>query len=156
MFPIRARLNFNQLLKIHTMKTKCQLFLLMMMGTFVACSPSINYLGKVYEPTTQIEVFYDKQDISTAYEVMGIMKNTGSEFESDNLESIQKEMVKIARKKGADAVLIESAYIEKENTEFTDVLYEGSSISSKTTSKVLEGKLIKYKTEKIIAKDKRS
>lgn len=128
------------------MKIINQLFLLIVMVAFASCSPSINYLGKSYTPTTNVEVFYDNKDISHEYEVMGIMKNEGNEFESDDLEEIQKEMMKIAREKGADAVLIENAYTEKRNMDYTTGDSEFS-ITNNSSSKVLAGKLIKYKTK---------
>lgn len=112
----------------------------------LGCSPNIQYLGKSYTPTSDVDVFFDEKDIKREHEVMGTMKNEGSDLELDDMQSIQDAMIKTAKDKGADAVLFTNTF-EKERGEVTDVTYgrRGDvATTSKETSNIVEAKLIKY------------
>ncbi len=64
----------------------------------------INYVGKSYDPTDQVEVYYSEQDISREYTVMGHAVGGGQLLVSTG--KIQNKLIEKAKSKGADAVLI--------------------------------------------------
>jgi len=113
-----------------------------------SCSPTINYLGNNYEPSTHVEIFFNENDIEKEYKTMGVMKNEGDSFENNDLESIKEEMLKKAREVGADAIIFQG-FGDKVVGE--DIGYGGTDNAgyvrtSTDTEKVVEATLIKYKT----------
>ena len=70
-----------------------------------ACSPKIQYIGKSYRSTSDVDIFFDKNDIKKDYEVMGKVDGTGGIVYS-SFDDIQSEMVKVAKKKGADGIIV--------------------------------------------------
>ncbi len=126
-------------------------YILLLIGLVLhSCAPTIHYLGKQYEPTMSVEVFFDSQDIKREYSVMGKMQNQGGEFEMDDTESVQKAMIEKAKSVGADAIIFEGLYQEKvigessqtRNNPNRDVSNSDSIIK---TTKVYRVTLIKYK-----------
>lgn len=77
-------------------------FVLMLFLVF-GCA-HINYVGKSYDPTDQIDVFYGEEDITREYTVMGHAIGGGQLLVSTS--KIQRKLVEKAKSKGADAVLI--------------------------------------------------
>ena len=71
----------------------------------ISCKPTVNYLGRSYAPSTQVEIFFDEQDIEKDYVVMGRMENNGHPGEIDNAEDVQAAMLAKAKSVGADAIL---------------------------------------------------
>jgi hypothetical protein len=82
---------------------KNYLLLIPVLTLFVACTPTINYLGESYSPTGNVEVFYDEQDIPGDFKIMGHLSH--DLFISYTPESIQQEMILEAQQRGADAIL---------------------------------------------------
>lgn len=72
---------------------------------FLAGCASTDYVGKTYPETTNVDVFFSAEDVEREYEVMGQAKTEGGEYMS--FESMQKQLVKDAMKRGADAIIIE-------------------------------------------------
>jgi len=64
----------------------------------------INYVGKSYDPTDQVDVYYSQEDIAREYTVMGHAIGGGQLLVSTS--KIQNELIEKAKSKGADAVLI--------------------------------------------------
>ena len=64
----------------------------------------INYVGKSYDPTDNIDVYYSEQDITKEYMVMGHAVGGGQLLVSTS--KIQNKLIEKAKSKGADAVLI--------------------------------------------------
>lgn len=64
----------------------------------------VNYVGKSYEPTSHVDVFYSEEEISKEYTVIGHAIGAGQIFVSTN--KIQRNLIKKARSQGADAILI--------------------------------------------------
>ena len=119
-----------------------------LLGGTYACSPTINYLGKSYSPTTKIDLYFDERDITRDYEVMGNMRNAGYEIDMDDLESIKEAMIKKAREEGGDAILFLGSYYEKTTsttTEYENTETGGIETSTPNTTKIVEAKLLKYK-----------
>jgi len=77
------------------------LFLLILLS---ACT-TFDYVGRSYTPTVQVDLYLDPADIDRPYEVMGMANVRDRGFA--NFERLQERAMSEARKKGADAVLIE-------------------------------------------------
>ena len=67
----------------------------------IGCA-NVNYVGKSFEPTTNVDLYFSKEDIEKEYTVMGHAIGSGT---SDSNE-IQTALIEEAKEKGADAVLI--------------------------------------------------
>ena len=67
----------------------------------IGCA-SVNYVGKSFEPTTNVDLYFSKEDIEKEYTVMGHAIGSGA-YDSN---AIQKALIEEAKEKGADAVLI--------------------------------------------------
>ncbi len=122
--------------------------LLAIIGLLVGCSPQINYMGKHYNPTKHIDLFFDQADIKEDYNVMGVMKNEGGSLEMDDVESIQEAMVKKAKEVGADGILFIGFYSLKQNGEDVYRSKEDDfelETHHTNTSKQYTVKLLKYK-----------
>lgn len=77
--------------------------------TSCAVAPDKNYIGKSYPSTTEVEVFLDWNDLPQPYETMGciVIDGIGALGSSaDTPARAQQQIERIARQKGADAVVI--------------------------------------------------
>jgi hypothetical protein len=77
----------------------------------VSCSTTVQYIGASKSPTTNVEVFTSRETIQASYKEMGRGFIKYRYAGTKNPEKIQEKIVALAKKKGADAVLIESYYI---------------------------------------------
>lgn len=109
---------------------------------------SVDYLGKSYQPTTQVELFFDEHDITKDFEVMGTINAEMPDWM--NMEKMQERLIEKAREKGADAVLIGD--LEKQVTGSTSTSnsnggpFWGTTTSTTTERvKIVTAKLLKYK-----------
>ena len=68
----------------------------------IGCA-SVNYLGKSYDPTTTVDVYFSKEEIEREYTVMGHAIGSSGWI---SLIELQKRLTEEAKRKGADAVLI--------------------------------------------------
>ena len=64
----------------------------------------IDYVGKEFSPTVDVDIFFALDDVEREYDVMGHVTATADDMVS--AEEMQKEILKKAREKGADAVVI--------------------------------------------------
>lgn len=69
---------------------------------FQSCSPIVDYLGKSYAPTVNVDMAFSRNDIKYPYEEMGMMQGKGGKF-----SDIQNKMMLEAQKRGADAIVFE-------------------------------------------------
>lgn len=129
------------------MKTIKLLFALASLVVATSCI-SVDYLGKSYAPTTNVDLFFDQNDITKEYEVMGTINAEMPEWM--NMEKLQERLIEKAREKGADAVLV--ADLEKQVTGSTSMTngnggpFWGSTTSTNTERvSVVTAKLLKYK-----------
>jgi hypothetical protein len=74
----------------------------LLFGVF-GCS-YINYIGKVYEPTKHIDVFFSEEEIAKEYIVVGHAITAVQIFVSTN--KLQKKLIEKAKSQGSDAILI--------------------------------------------------
>ena len=76
-----------------------------------SCGPSIYYLGEDFDRTRVIQVFYDEQEIQQPYTVIGRMAHD-KEKEYD-VERIKKNMIREAKKVGADGLIFSDLSVER-------------------------------------------
>ena len=67
----------------------------------ISCA-NVNYVGKSFEPTIKVDLYFSKEDIEKEYTVMGHATGSGT-YDSN---AIQKALIEEAKERGADAVLI--------------------------------------------------
>jgi len=63
----------------------------------------INYVGKSFDPTTNIDVYYSKEEIKNEYTIIGHAIGSSSWISNDE---IVPKLIEEAKSKGADVVLI--------------------------------------------------
>jgi hypothetical protein len=121
----------------------------------VSCT-KIDYVGKSYAPTANVDIYFALEDIKGSYEVMGHLTATAGSFTSS--EKMQEKIVEKAREKGADAVVILGldVYIKEggtswsETTETTETTKgvktttSGSESSNDEEMKAISARFIKY------------
>lgn len=85
----------------------------------VSCT-KIDYVGKSYAPTSNVDIYFSLEDVKGSYEVMGHLTATAGEFTS--AEKMQEKIIEKAREKGADAVVIIGldTYIKDGGTSWTE------------------------------------
>ena len=67
-------------------------------------SIDITYIGESFKPTQEAQIYFKKGNIHRSYEVMGkVIARAPDTFTG---QEIQKKLIKTAREKGADAVLV--------------------------------------------------
>lgn len=76
----------------------------------LAACVSSSYSGQQYAPTQQVEVLHDQGSIPAGYFSMGEIRTTASPGMS--LQSIEAELVDQARRRGADAILVERVELQ--------------------------------------------
>jgi len=79
--------------------------LLLFVITICSCTPRMHYLGDIYAPTQEVDVYYDELDIKRDYRVMGQLSSDNQNNPTINLDKLRNEMIKTAREKGADGIL---------------------------------------------------
>lgn len=78
--------------------------LLALLILLVAACAKIDYLGKSYPPTTNVDLYFAEADVREDYEVMGHVIAQANEGIS--IENLQKQLEAKAREKGADGIVI--------------------------------------------------
>ena len=94
------------------------------------CVSPLQYIGRTYPPTSNVDTYYSPHDVKKEYEVIGKVSYTGRK-----LQKIQNGILEEAEKRGADGII----YSNMQST--TDVV-NGNSYSS---GRVLNADFIKYK-----------
>jgi hypothetical protein len=134
-----------------------KILLLPLLFLFLSCT-KIDYIGQEFPPTTQVDMYFSQADIERDYTVMGSVVATATDIVSS--EKMQKDIIKKAREKGADAVIFEgldryqagstSSYTET-SKDVTDkkgkikTVTTGSQSSSTEEKKQIKATFIKYK-----------
>jgi hypothetical protein len=130
---------------------------LMVAALCTAGCATIDYVGREYPPTTQVDIFFALEDVEQDYEVMGHLIATGNAMVST--EKMQAQMLDKAREKGADAVVILGfeRYVSGESAKYTETTEtkekdggteEVTTAETKTTTqetKEVTATLLKYK-----------
>ena len=85
------------------MKAILQIICLILISIAIGCTTT-DYVGKTYSKTDRVEIFFNTNEIKRDYEVMGEIKAEAPE--AVKFEDMEKQLVKDAMEKGADAILI--------------------------------------------------
>jgi hypothetical protein len=67
----------------------------------------LDYVGRAHAPTTHVDLYFSEAEITRSYEVMGHLVVTGDQY--IGLSRMQDKLMREAREKGADAVVIQEA-----------------------------------------------
>lgn len=81
----------------------------------LGCWPTIHYLGDSLSPTTQVDLYYDAYEVKKEYKVIGRMTN--DQFSAYNVKMIKKQMIKKAKKVGADGIIFSDLRLENNHIE---------------------------------------
>ena len=85
-----------------TLNMKKYVSLVVLVGLLAIGCTEVDYVGESFKPTTNIDLYFSKEDIEKEYTVMGHAIGSGI-YDSN---AIQKALIEEAKEKGADAVLI--------------------------------------------------
>ncbi|WP_153796199.1 hypothetical protein [Foetidibacter luteolus] len=133
-------------------------FLILVLTLLIAgCGPTVQYIGRNYTPTANVDIYFSTTDIKKSYEVMG--KIDGQSMFFDDFQKIQDKITDEAKKRGADAVLIydmeERVIATSQNTNSTSTTethrqwWQTNSATVTTavnqTKRVLHADFLKYK-----------
>lgn len=135
---------------------KCLLLIPLVM-LFASCT-KIDYVGEEYPPTDHVDLYFSFGDAPAGHKVMGYIVASAPDMVS--AEKMQKDMMKKARAKGADGLIIEGIerYRAGSNTNYSESSTQktddkgktktsttGSSSTSSEEKKEIKGTLIKYR-----------
>jgi hypothetical protein len=117
-----------------------------------ACA-HVDYIGRSYPPTSNVELFFAEADVVESYEVMGRVHARANDLVS--AEKLQTKIMEKARANGADAVVILGfeRYKTGEHTSYSERTKErrrgtetsGSVSTSDESEKAIEAIFLKYK-----------
>jgi hypothetical protein len=93
-----------------------------------SCGLHIDYLGTTGEPTERIDVFVDPTAIKRPYTIVG--KGYPDRILGDNTRNLQPKAIRIAKEKGADAILFQDLY-ETESHSAVYSTFHGTDSSGK-------------------------
>lgn len=131
--------------------------LLLMAALTCAGCVSTDYVGKSFAPTAQVDLYFSDADVEPPYEVMGEVRVEADKNFFVKSEKMQAKLLKLAREKGADGVIVAPMAIRSTGSTETTTSEvkpgkKGTQTGSTTTTtsaqevKELRGLLIKYKT----------
>ena len=128
------------------------LFPLLLLLIISGCT-KIDYIGEEYPPTSNVELFFDEDDIEYDYKIMGQLVATAGDFISS--EKMLEDIKKKAMEKGADGVIIigMDRYVSGETTTYKETTKEkknktvttGTTTTSSEEKKEIKATFIKYK-----------
>ncbi len=87
-------------------------YFLVILSILVFGCAHVNYVGKSFDPTNQVDIFYSKEEITTEYNVIGHAIGGGQLFIST--DKIKRKLIQEAKSQGADAILISG--IDRDNS----------------------------------------
>lgn len=87
-----------------------KIYPLFLMIFFSSCFPHINYLGNSFPSTKEPDFFVDERSIDKPYKIIGKGYPNGVGLRT--LKTLQKKAIEKAKKKGADAVLIQDYFVQ--------------------------------------------
>jgi hypothetical protein len=114
------------------LKREFKTYIILILTFIIGCSAQVNYVGKEYDPTANVDIYYSKEEIKNEYEIIGHAVGSGGDFVSN--DKIQEGLISEAKSKGADAILITG--VEKSN-----IPTGGGS----TNEKQIKASFLKYK-----------
>ena len=113
----------------------------------------LDYVGKTYSPTQNVDVVFSEGDLHREYTVIGQLVATGDDLVSTS--GLQKKIVERARQVGADAVIIEGMdrvvtgsttnYTEARKDKDRDHRTSGTAVTTTQESKRIHARFVRYK-----------
>jgi hypothetical protein len=86
-----------------------KIYFVPLMIFFSSCLPHINYLGTSFPPGREPDLFVDEKSIDKPYKIIG--KGYPNGVGTLTLKTLQRKAIEKAKKKGADAVLIQDYFV---------------------------------------------
>jgi hypothetical protein len=86
-----------------------KIYFLLITLVIVSCNTKIRYIGKTLSPTGKVDIYVSEESIKKPFDYIG--KGYVGGFGTHNPEKIQQKSIRVARQKGADAVLITDFFI---------------------------------------------
>lgn len=130
-----------------------RLFAPVLLALLLTACAHVDYVGRSYEPTTHVDLFFDEGEVQERYDVMGQVIARANDLVS--AEKLQEKMMQKAREKGADAVVITGLerYKTGESTTYNESTKErrrrtetsGTSTTSDTNEKQIRALFLKYR-----------
>jgi len=93
------------------LKREFKTYIILILIIIIGCTANVNYVGKEFEPTTTVDVYFSAAEIEKEYTIIGHAIGSGGDFVSN--DKIQGKLIDEAKSKGADAILITG--VEKSN-----------------------------------------
>jgi hypothetical protein len=104
---------------------------------------TINYIGESYPPTQHVDLYFSEEDIEKEYNVVGrVIATANSSEDVYSSDKFTKAILKKAREKGADGVVIFEFGISTRTSTVTTGDGERTSTSEKRR---IEALVIRYK-----------
>lgn len=117
-----------------------------------ACA-HVDYVGRSYPPTSQVDLYFDEREVEAPYDVMGQVIARANDLVS--AEKLQAKLMDKAKEKGADAVVITGLerYKTGESTTYNESTKErkrgtvttGSATTSEQNEKQITAVFLKYR-----------
>ena len=87
-----------------------KIYVVLFVFILLSCSAYIKYMGNSFPPTTEPDFYVDEKSIDKPYKIVG--KGYPNGVGTLTLKSLQRKAIEKAKKKGADAVLIQDYFIQ--------------------------------------------
>lgn len=126
--------------------------MLLALTLLIAGCAHLDYVGKTYAPTQNVDVVYSEHDLHREYTVIGQLVATGDELVSAS--KLQDKIVERARQVGADAVIIEGMdhvvtgsttnYTESRKDKDRDHRTNGTAVTTTQQSKRIRARFVRY------------
>src|SRR4030095_5748864 len=87
-----------------------KIYFVLFMFFFSSCLPHINYLGNSFPPTKEPDFYVDERSIDKPYKIIG--KGYPNGVGVLTLKTLQKKAIEKAKKKGAEAVLVQDYFVQ--------------------------------------------
>ena len=81
-----------------------KMIIILSLSFFIIQCAQVNYVGKTYTPTSEIDIYYSDHEIEKEYTTIGHATGSGGFMVSN--EKIQEKLIQKARAVGADGVII--------------------------------------------------
>jgi len=135
---------------------------LLMAVVLLAGCASVDYVGKTYAPTSNVDVYMSADDVGRPYEVMGEARAQVDTIPfSKPGQQLQDKLVAEARAKGADGIILGQLQNrtvgstsntvgqgqQKKNKGKKKTQYTETTTTSDSEVTELRGQLIRYRTE---------
>jgi hypothetical protein len=86
-------------------------YAILLISTLISsCGSRLNYLGKTLPPTETVDIYVDAAAIKRGYTIVGKGYMEGFTVSKRGYDRMQKKALRMAKEKGADAILFQDYY----------------------------------------------